>query len=103
MRFTLVVLCLVSTNVLALDFNTEWNSIKSRFTMPVVVPVVPVEVKQDDVSVVTPVEIKQEEQGLVDPKSPDRLGYKLSDPEMRKRVIEAYNKPNAVVYSYTLR
>lgn len=103
MRFTLVVLCLVSTNALALDFNTEWNSIKSRFTMPVVVPVVPVVVKQDDVSVVTPVEVKQEEQGLVDPKSPDRLGYKLSDPEMRKRVIEAYNKPDAVVYSYTLR
>ena len=103
MRFTLVVLCLVSTNAVALDFNTEWNSIKSRFTMPVVVPVVPVVVKQDDVSVVTPVEVKQEEQGLVDPKSPDRLGYKLSDPEMRKRVIEAYNKPNAVVYTYTIR
>jgi len=26
----------------------------------------------------------------------------LSDPNMRDRVIEAYNKPNAVVYSLTL-
>lgn len=87
-----LVLCLVSTNTMALDFNTEWKSIQTRFTMPI-----------NSISVVAPVEVKQEEQGLVDPKSPDRLGYKLSDPEMRKRVIEAYNKPNAVVYSYTLR
>jgi hypothetical protein len=38
----------------------------------------------------------------VDPKSSSRLGFKLSDPNMRDRVIQAYNKPNAVVYSLTL-
>ncbi len=54
--------------------------------------------------IVTPIDSnKPEIMEMVDPKSPDRLGYKISDPEMRKRVIEAYNKPNAVVYSYTLR
>ena len=98
MKTIAVVLCLVSTNAFALDFNTEWNLIKARFTIPI-----------DNSSttqsvIVTPIDSnKPEIMEMVDPKSPDRLGYKISDPEMRKRVIEAYNKPNAVVYSYTLR
>lgn len=95
-RTVAVALCLIATNAVALDFNTEWNSIKSRFTK--------LNVTQQPVTV-TPIEsnTKLEIMEQVDPKSPDRLGYKISDPEMRKRVIEAYNKPNAVVYTYTLR
>jgi hypothetical protein len=38
----------------------------------------------------------------VDPKSPDRLGYGLTDPAMKKHVTSLYQKPNTVVYSLTL-
>lgn len=98
MKYCAVALCLVATNAVALDFDTEWNRIKSHFPKPKVVA--------EDKVKVTPIDSADDKPAVmeqVDPKSPDRLGYKLQDPEMRKRVIEAYNKPNAVVYTYTLR
>lgn len=100
MKYCAVALCLVATNAVALDFNTEWNRIKSHFPKPKVAVV-------EDKLKVTPIDPVEDNKPAimeqVDPKSPDRLGYKLQDPEMRKRVIEAYNKPNAVVYTYTIR
>ena len=89
--------CVVATNAMALDFDTEWARYASDFD----------KLKQKTGAVAsvsklpentTEVNVLQQ----VDPKSPDRLGYKLSDPNMRDRVIDAYNKPNAVVYAVTL-
>ena len=98
MKTYAVALCLVATNAVAIDFDTEWNRIKNRF--PTIKPAV---VNESKIKV-TPIEDnKPVIMEQVDPKSPDRLGYQLQDPEMRKRVIEAYNKPDAVVYTYTIR
>jgi hypothetical protein len=89
---------------MALNFDTEWAKFDSDF----------IKLKRAPVAAVKPVEVviptpplssKNTQNNVieqVDPKSPDRLGHKLSDPVMRDRVIEAYNKPNAVVYSLTL-
>ena len=109
-----ILLCFVATNAMALDFNSEWAKFDNDFAKlksksvvmasnsPVVItpiPAVPVEERS-----VVLLDKNTESNVLqqVDPKSPNRLGLKLSDPNMRDRVIQAYNKPNAVVYSLTL-
>ncbi len=111
---------LVASNAMAFDFETEYSKFSSDFarlrsmkmamvTTPKVVEVAPT------APVITPIPALEERPVIlldkntesnvlqqVDPKSPNRLGFKLSDPNMRDRVIEAYNKPNALVYSLTL-
>jgi hypothetical protein len=81
-----IVLCLVATNAMALDFDTEWSKFEADFA----------KFKPKATSVVSNV-IAQ-----VDPKSPERLGLKLSDPAMREKVTALYKKPDTVVYSLTL-
>ena len=80
----------VATNAMAINFETEWAKFKQDFSRlkpsSKVVEVAPV----DDVT-------------RVDPKSPDRLGHTITDPVVRNKVVELYNKPNVVVYSATIR
>ena len=105
MKYLIMLSCVVATNAMALDFDKEWARYASDFEKlkqkTVVSKVTAIEVV--DKSILLPekntqVNVLQQ----VDPKSPERLGHKLSDPNMRDRVIDAYNKPNAVVYSATL-
>lgn len=93
----LFVMMLVSTNAMALDFDTEWAKFAPDFA------------KLRKVAYVEPVkapllEMNSQSNVLerVDPKSPHRLGYKLKDPAMRNHVTELYKKPDTVVYSLTL-
>jgi hypothetical protein len=107
-----IVLCFVATNAMALDFNSEWAKFDNDFaklkSKPVMLasnsPVVitPIPTVEDKSVVLLDKNTESNVLQQVDPKSPNRLGLKLSDPNMRDRVIEAYNKPNAVVYSLTL-
>jgi hypothetical protein len=115
MKAIIMVSCVVATNAMALDFDTEWAKYASDFdklkqktvvvaSRSVVTPVPRNTVEVIDKSIKLPeknTEVNVLQQ--VDPKSPERLGYKLEDPTMRDRVIDAYNKPNAVVYSATLK
>ena len=100
MKRLVMVVALVSTNAMALDFNTEWAKfaddfakLKSKVNITVDVPkagtfTVPVE----------DAELKR-----VDPKSPDRLGLKLSDSTMVQKMKDLYKRDDVVVYSTTLR
>lgn len=100
MKRLVMVVALVSTNAMALDFDTEWAKfaddfakLKSKVNITVDVPkagtfTVPVE----------DAELKQ-----VDPKSPDRLGLKLSDSTMVQKMKDLYKRDDVVVYSTTLR
>jgi hypothetical protein len=85
-----IVLCLVATNAMALDFDTEWSKFEADFAK-----FKPTKVAKFQPPV--PTELTQ-----VDPKSPERLGLKLSDPAMREKVTALYKKPDTVVYSLTL-
>lgn len=106
MKSLIMLSCVVATNAMALDFDKEWARYARDFDKlkqknVVVSKVASVEVidKSDKLPEKnTQVNVLQQ----VDPKSPERLGHILSDPNMRDRVIDAYNKPNAVVYSATL-
>ncbi len=95
-RFVMVV-ALVSTNAMALDFDTEWAKFDLDFA----------KFKTNKpVSVVKPVEVTEVTEGevvKVDPKSPERLGLKLSDPAMREKVTSLYQKPDTVVFATTIR
>jgi len=92
-RFVMVV-ALVSTNAMALDFDTEWAKFDLDFA----------KFKTNKpVSVVKPVEVTEGEVVKVDPKSPERLGLKLSDPAMREKVTSLYQKPDTVVFATTIR
>ena len=100
MKRLVMVAALVSTNAMALNFDTEWAKfaddfakLKSKVSITVDVPKVgAVTVPVDDA------ELKQ-----VDPKSPERLGLKLSNPAMRDKITNLYQKPDTVVYSTTIR
>lgn len=110
-----ILLCCIATNAMALDFNAEWAKFDNEFAnlkqksvtvasnSPIVTPI-PKDIPVVERSIKLP-EKNTEENVLqqVDPKSPERLGYKLEDPTMRDRVIEAYKKPDAVVYSAILK
>lgn len=84
-----IVLCLVATNAMALDFDTEWSKFEADFAK---------------FKKVAKVEAKAISNVIaqVDPKSPERLGLKLSDPAMREKMTALYKKPDTVVYSLTL-
>lgn len=82
---------LVSTNVMALDFDTEWAKFEAAFA----------KLKANPNSVVVPVtdtDIK-----LVDPKAPERLGNHVSDPVLKERLQSLYKRDDVVVYSTTVR
>jgi hypothetical protein len=106
MKSLIMLSCVVATNAMALDFDTEWARYASdfdRLKQKTVVATKSTGIEVADKSTKLPekttqVNVLQQ----VDPKSPERLGHILSDPNMRDRVIDAYNKPNAVVYSVTL-
>ena len=102
-RFVMVV-ALVSTNAMAIDFDTEWAKfsedfakLKSRVNITVDVP------KAGTFSVLPTKNTQDNTVEQVDPKSPDRLGYSLQDPALRDRVLSLYKKPDTVVYSATIR
>jgi hypothetical protein len=109
-----ILLCFVATNAMALDFNSEWAKFDNDFAKlksksvvmasnsPVMVTPIPAVPVEDRSIVLLDKNTQSNVLQQVDPKSSSRLGFKLSDPNMRDRVIEAYNKPNAVVYSLTL-
>lgn len=96
---TVVVSCLIATNAMALDFDTEWAKFNSDFSkfkshkVAMVQPKVEVEVSA----------VPVEDVVKVDPKSPDRLGHTLVDPTMRDKVTSLYKKPDTVVYATTIR
>ena len=115
MKPVIVAVALVATNAYAIDFDKEWSKFDSDFARLNAVKVAKyeapkVERTQPSISTVPAPEIKKlpdmpsEENVLeqVDPKSPDRLGYKLSDPDMKAKVTNLYKKPDTVVYSLTL-
>lgn len=91
-----LIMMLVSTNVMALDFNTEWKKFAPDFA----------KLRKDTyVEPQKPLLDMNSQSNLlerVDPKSAHRLGYKLKDPAMRDRLTELYKKPDTVVYSLTL-
>ena len=98
MKRLVMVVALVSTNAMALDFDTEWAKfsddfakLKSKVSMPIDVPKVEITPVIDSV-------IKQ-----VDPKSNDRLGLKLSDSSMVQKMKDLYKRDDVVVYSTTVR
>lgn len=92
----LFIMLLVSTNAMALDFDTEWNKFAPDFAkLRKVTHIEPNKSILDNNSQSNILE-------RVDPKSPHRLGYTLQDPAMRKHLAELYKKPDTVVYSLTL-
>lgn len=99
----LFIMLLVSTNAMALDFDTEWAKFDKDFarlrgvqvasvSKPVVTKLDSLPEVNSDVNVVE----------RVDPKSPKRLGRNLENPYMRDKLEKLYNKPDTVVYSLTL-
>jgi hypothetical protein len=99
----LLIMALVSTNVMALDFDTEWAKFDKDFARlrgvqvalvnkPVVTKLDSLPEVNSDVNVVE----------RVDPKSPKRLGRNLENPYMKDKLEKLYNKPDTVVYSLTL-
>jgi len=85
----------MATNAMAIDFETEWTKFKEDFSR----------LKPSSKAVIVSPVIEVAPIGLtrVDPKSPERLGHGITDPVVRNKVIELYNKPNTVVYSATIR
>ena len=99
----LLIMALVSTNAMALDFETEWAKFDKDFarmkgvqvasvSKPVVTKLDSLPELNSDVNVVE----------RVDPKSPKRLGRNLDNPYMKDKLQKLYNKPDTVVYSLTL-
>ena len=99
----LLIMVLVSTNAMALDFDTEWAKFDKDFarlrgvqvasvSKPVVTKLDSLPEVNSDVNVVE----------RVDPKSPKRLGRNLENPYMKDKLEKLYNKPDTVVYSLTL-
>lgn len=111
-----ILLCFVATNAMALDIDKEWSRYNVDFerlkqkstvatTRSIPAPIVEKD-KEKIVDKSTPLPAKNTQDNTmqqVDPKSPERLGHKLSDPNVRDRVVELYNKPDTVVYSATVR
>jgi len=104
MKPVIVASLFVATNAMALDFNTEWAKfsddfarLKSRVNITVDVP------KAGTFSILPAKNTQENTVEQVDPLSPERLGNKLQDPEMRERVTSLYKKPDTVVYSATIR
>lgn len=91
----LFVMALVSTNAMALDFDTEWARFAGDFA----------KMRGQQTAVVTPLlelNTASNQVERVDPKSPKRLGRNLDNPYMRDKLEKLYSKPDTVVYSLTL-
>jgi hypothetical protein len=104
MKRLVAVLAMVTTNAMAIDFDSEWSKFDADFhrlrgTKVAMAKTMPVE---PDSSILPSLNTKENVLEQVDPKSPDRLGYKLEDPKMRDKVVSLYKKPDTVVYSLTL-
>lgn len=95
MKPVIVLASLIATNAMALDFDTEWAKFSQDFARFKSVKTAPV--------ITNITEPPENEVVRVDPKSPDRLGLKLSDPAMREKVTNLYQKPDTVVYATTIR
>ena len=95
MKPAILILSVVATHAMVLDFNTEWAKFSGDFAKlkpSAVKPAVHASPQPTEDSLM-----------LVDPKSPDRLGLRLSDPAMRDKVTSLYQRPDVVVYSTTIR
>ena len=103
MKRVIVVLGLVATNAMALDFDTEWAKFDTDFSKFKSYKVAKAETKAPVISAVPLEEIPAGEIVKVDPKSPDRLGHTLSDPAMKDKVTSLYKKPDTVVFATTIR
>ena len=100
MKRLVVLSAFVATNAMALDFETEWAKFKDDFARLAS----KVSIKTDvDVPIIGNVPVSDGEVKLVDPKSPDRIGLKLSTPQMREKVTDLYKRDDVVVYSATIR
>lgn len=98
MKKILFAFCFVSTSAFAIDFDTEWKAMKVVFAKVTPAPVVSVVPEAPVVQVVTEsLDLKR-----MDPRSPNLLGYTLSDPVMRNRVTELYKRPDVIVLSTTI-
>ena len=101
MKPLVVMVSLLASNAMALDFDTEWAKFNNDFARLKSYKVAKVDSPVDKTTVhALPQLVSDLVQ--VDPKSPERLGLKLSDPAMRQKVTELYKKPETVVYSMTL-
>jgi len=99
MKRLVLIAAVVSTNAMALDFETEWAKFSDDFARlkSKVLPVEKIKVEPEIIPVADAV-IKQ-----VDPKSSERLGLKLSDSSMVKKMKDLYQRDDVVVYSTTVR
>ena len=104
MKKLIIATALISSNAMALDFDTEWAKFANDFAKLASRMSVKVDVDVPKVgNVSVPVEDRSIQLERVDPKSPDRLGLKLSDPSMVQRMKDLYKRDDVVVYSTTLR
>lgn len=98
-----IALILLSSNAMALDFDVEWAKFDKDFARLNTRTVAMVSTPKITTQAILPEKNTADnviEQ--VDPKSPERLGHKLSNAEMREHVQSLYKKPDAVVYSINL-
>ena len=104
MKPVIIASLFVATNAMALDFETEWAKFSNDFAKLKSKINVTVDVPKAGTFNILPAKNSQENTvEQVDPLSPDRLGHKLQDAEMRDRVTSLYKKPDTVVYSATIR
>lgn len=101
MKRLVLVAALVSTNAMALNFDTEWAKFSDDFAR--LRPAKIVKDSPTDKTVVHALPQLDSDVVQVDPKSPERLGLKLTDPAMRDKVTKLYQKPDTVVFSTTVR
>lgn len=120
MKPAILLVSILATNAMAMDFDSEWAKFEPDFSRlknykvvakyePSKPVVKPVDDSMEDVPLYNPrskaLPDKPSADNVleqVDPKSPDRLGYKIEDPEVRNKVTNLYKKPDTVVYSLTL-
>ena len=108
MKRVIVVAALVSSNAMAIDFETEWAKFQPDFARMKGVQVAKVETRalppldEKSSKVLPAVPSGDNVLEQVDPKAPERLGYHLTDPAMRDKMAKLYKKPDTVVYSLTL-
>lgn len=111
MKYAILLASLVASNAMALDFDAEWSKFEVDFsrmknynTVAKVDTRKPVVKKIDD-EVMDELPAKPSADNVlerVDPKSPERLGHKIEDQEVRNKVTNLYKKPDTVVYSINL-
>ena len=100
MKRLVMIAALVSTNAMALDFDTEWAKFADDFARLKSKVISSDKIKVEPVEVVP---VEDAEIKLVDPKSSDRLGLKLSNSTMVQKMKDLYKRDDVVVYSTTVR